>query len=437
MSPTRRLRFTALACGTAVVLTGTAVAGNAAAAPPAPSTPVTSSAPLATYRASLLQWSGQIEQQLTALGQHEPSVARSGAAGTVAAARRLIHDMPEKQLAVLFQATGDNTTLIALPQALAAVTKDTVAKPMSAVTAAPAAPAGVKANAAPSGVKANAVAPALVAAPDCGTAPDPSAVHDAQIAIASAQVALASIPQAIVAGAVIAGEGGVVTAPDPAYATAAAVLQAAQVVVDDQQFQIDQLNNCQEAAHINLLIDVANNLQGDTTNILNAVGGVSTLVDGRTNTIITKTDALNTLLDTRTTTIINNGQALSQLVDSRTNTIITKTDALNSLVDTRTTTIIGQNNLALKVSIEQALVENGATGIATFELPASAGGYFDAQPVGVKAIVTDTLAKMQATHQSVGGDAIGALAAANSALAAGNYKNAYQLYQKAYQSMVK
>ena len=67
--------------------------------------------------------------------------------------------------------------------------------------------------------------------------------------------------------------------------------------------------------------------------------------------------------------------SLSQLVDTRTNTIITKTDALNALVDTRTTTIIGQNNLALKVRIQQALVEP------------SAGGYLDAQPIGVTTVV--------------------------------------------------
>ena len=428
MFRTRRMTLTALAFGTAVALTGTAVAGNAAAAAPPPSTPAASSSTLATYRASLLQWSGQLEQQLTVLGQHEPTVATSGAAGRVAGARRQIQVMPEKQLAVLYQATGDNATLTVLPQALNRVTKDAVSHAVSTATGSPAAP---------SGAKADALTPAVVTAPDCGTAPDPSAVHDAQIAIASAQVALAIIPQAIVAGVVAVGEGAVVTAPDPAYAIAAGVLQAAQVVLDDQQFQIDQQSNCQEAAHINLLIDVANNLDSDTTSILNSVSGVSTLVDTRTNTIIGQNNALNTLLDTRTTTIINNGQALTQLVDTCTNTIITKTDALNALVDTRTTTIIGQNNLALKVSIEQALVEPGATGIATFELPASAGGYLDAQPVGVKAIVTDTLAKMQATHQTVGGDAVSALAAANSALAAGSYKNAYQLYQKAYQSMVK
>lgn len=186
-----------------------------------------------------------------------------------------------------------------------------------------------------------------------------------------------------------------------------------------------------------MLIDVANNLQTDTSNILTAVGGVSTLVDGRTNTIINKTDTLNTLLDTRTTTIIENGSALSTLVDSRTNTIITKTDALNALVDTRTTTIINQNDLALKVSIQQALVEPGPTSIATFELPTSVGGYLDAPPIGVKTVVTDTLTKMQATGQPVGGDAVKALADANTALTAKNYKDAYRLYQKAYQSMVK
>lgn len=431
MSSSRRLVLTALAFGTAVTtLIGTAVAGNAvAASPPAGPTPVASAPTLANYRASLLQLSGQLEQQLIVLGRREPTVAKSGAADQITVARRQIRDMTDKQLAVLYQATAaDTPTLTVLPRAFGAVTKDAVAHPVTPATIVPSAPTGPKTNA---------LTPMLVTAPDCGSAPDPVAVHDAQIAIASADLALAIIPQAIVAGAIILGEGAVVTIPDPVYAIAAAVLKAAQIVLDDQQFQIDQQSNCQQGAHINLLIDVANNLQADTTNILTSVGSVSTLVDGRTNTIITKTDALNALLDARTTTIIDNGRALSTLVDSRTNTIITKTDALNALVDTRTTTIINQNDLALKVSIQQALAEPGSASIATFELPTSVGGYLDAQPIGVKTVVTDTLTKMQATGQSIGGDAVKALADANTALAAKNYKDAYRLYQKAYQAMVK
>ena len=49
---------------------------------------------------------------------------------------------------------------------------------------------------------------------------------------------------------------------------------------------------------------------------------------------------------------------------------------MNALVDTRPTTIVGQNNLALKVRIRQALVEPGAT-----------GRYLDAQPIGVTTVV--------------------------------------------------
>jgi len=402
-----------------LTLTGTALAANPASAqaPPASSDPSPSPSTLANYKASLLDSAGKVEQQVTVIAQHNPTVAKSGTAQKVTDAKQQIQGLNDKQLTTLYQATGNTTAVSALPSTLSAVAQDVTKS----------APLKPNINAAPN----------VVTLPDCGSAPDPVAVHDAQIAISSAQLALAIIPQAIVAGAIVLGEGAVVTVPDPIYAVAAAVLNAAQVVLDDQQFKIDQQSNCQDGAHQQLLVDVANNLASDTTNLLSAIGGLSALVDGRTNTIITKSDAVNQLVDSRTNTIITKSDALNQLVDSRTNTIITKTDALTQLVDGRTNTLIGQIDLALKLSIQQALVDQNQNGIATFEVPARAGGYLDAQPIGVQSLVTDTLAKMQAAGQPVGADAARALSDGNSALAAKAYKDAYRLYQEAYQAMVK
>ncbi len=124
-----------------------AVAGNAAATSPPGPTPVASALTLANYRASLLQLSGQLEQQLIILGRHEPTVAKTGAAGKVTVARRQIRDMTDKQLAVLYQATAETPTLTVLPQAFGAVTKDAVAHPLTPAITLPSAPTGPKTNA--------------------------------------------------------------------------------------------------------------------------------------------------------------------------------------------------------------------------------------------------------------------------------------------------
>jgi hypothetical protein len=117
--------------------------------------------------------------------------------------------------------------------------------------------------------------------------------------------------------------------------------------------------------------------------------------------------------------------------------------AINQLLDTRTQTIVGQLNnaqtsldLDLRHSIEAALAGGGNTAIVAYQLPSSLGGYLDATPIGVQAIVTTTLAMMNTAKQPIGHDATDDLFRANHALAAGQYKQAFTDYQAAYMQLV-
>ncbi|MGH3448104.1 MAG: hypothetical protein ACRDP4_10840 [Nocardioidaceae bacterium] len=351
----------------------------------------------------MLHLVGVVEDQLKVVGRHNTAVAKSNAVEQVAKAEAAIQNMSKQQLANLYAVTGpvsDSSALQALPAATKKLATSTMTSP----------PAGRAAKAKPH----------EVSAPDCGSAPDPDAVHDAQLAISSAQALMAAIPPSLVEGVIALGEGAVTTVPDPAYAVAAGVLAAAQVVLDDLNYKIDKQAGCENDFHHALLINVANELTNGIANILAGIGDLSTLVDNRTNTIITQ------------------NKALQKLVDGRTTTIITQNKALQKLVDERTSTIIGQNDLQLKLDIQQNLTTRAAPeSIATFELPASVGGYLDSTPIGVKEVVTDTLAQMQAAGERVSPHAKADLAKANAALAAHHYKDAYTLYQKSYQGMVK
>lgn len=118
---------------------------------------------------------------------------------------------------------------------------------------------------------------------------------------------------------------------------------------------------------------------------------------------------------------------------------LTTDKAIDQLLDTRTQTIVNQLNTAqasldqaLRHSIEQALAGGNTTTIVSYQLPASLGGYLDSTPVGVQAIVTSTLAMMQAAKQSIAPSAPDNLANGNKALAAGQYKQAFSYYQTAY-----
>ena len=120
------------------------------------------------------------------------------------------------------------------------------------------------------------------------------------------------------------------------------------------------------------------------------------------------------------------GQAINQLLDQRTQTAINQLDTAQASLD-------GD----LRHSIEVALEGGGNTAIVSYEMPSSLGGYLDATPIGVQAIVTSTLSLMQAAKQQIPGGAANQLVQANKALAAGQYIQAFHMYQNAYQQLVR
>ena len=119
-------------------------------------------------------------------------------------------------------------------------------------------------------------------------------------------------------------------------------------------------------------------------------------------------------------------QTISQLVDSRTQTIINQLNTAQTSLDQ-----------GLRHNIELALSGGNVTTIVAYELPSSLGGYLDATPIGVQAIVTNTMSLMQAANQAISPQASKNLTLANNALAAGQYKQAFVYYQQTYGLLVR
>jgi hypothetical protein len=117
---------------------------------------------------------------------------------------------------------------------------------------------------------------------------------------------------------------------------------------------------------------------------------------------------------------------INQLLDTRTQTVVSKLNTAQSSL-----------NAAQQQAIEESLQGGGGTAIASYELPASLGGYLDTTPIGVQAIVTDALARLQQAQQPVDNDAVHHLADANTDLAAGQYKAAFFAFQDAYRALTK
>ncbi len=94
----------------------------------------------------------------------------------------------------------------------------------------------------------------------------------------------------------------------------------------------------------------------------------------------------------------------------------------------------------LKLSIEQALASpTNSVPLAQMELPVTyngvlMGGYLDSQPVGVSEVVSDTIAAMQATGQTLSPQATRDLGLAQQAQSAGQFKLAFDYYRLAYQA---
>ncbi len=124
------------------------------------------------------------------------------------------------------------------------------------------------------------------------------------------------------------------------------------------------------------------------------------------------------------------------------NMIQVEEDQIYALLDSRTQTIINKLNVAQHSldqaqmqAIEEALAGGSGTAIASYELPASLGGWLDSTPIGVQAIVTNAVSSLEQAHQPVSSSAAQKLTSANTALASGQYKQAFFDYQAAYQAL--
>jgi hypothetical protein len=221
-------------------------------------------------------------------------------------------------------------------------------------------------------------------------------IYAAQVAIDVFTQTDAAVPQQLTIGAEVLGEGTTITIPDPAWIIVAALLGAAQIAHDTLAYDQAKANDCN-------LIDQ----EGVVTDIYNNVAYLTALVDSRTTALENEAELIYALVDTQTTQILNQLAAVQASI-----------------------------NLQIKVVIEQDLLESGAGSVVEVQIPASQGGYLDAVPIGVQAIVTNALTQMTEANQAVNPAAPQDLAAANAALGAAQYRRAYTLYSQAYKEIV-
>jgi hypothetical protein len=154
------------------------------------------------------------------------------------------------------------------------------------------------------------------------------------------------------------------------------------------------------------------------------LNNLSTLVNSRLDVAVS-TRATQSSLDTFHNEFTSNSTTVNSKLDGITSSL----DAAHDKLDSLTVVVEDQGELALRMQIESDLSEPGNHPVALFEVPASQGGYLDL----TREIVVDTIAKMRAAGQGVGG-ADAQLAAGDAARAAGDFKGAYTEYGKAYRS---
>ncbi len=221
-------------------------------------------------------------------------------------------------------------------------------------------------------------------------------IFAATLAVDIATVAAAVVPQSLVLGAYVLGEGATFTIPDP-------VNIVTQVLIGIGQIARDTL----------IWLHAIN---ADCT------GGAA---EEQVGIIFDNVNSLIGLVDSRTTAIDNEEQLLYALVDSRNTLILDKIAAIQASL-----------NLELKITIENDLLQGTSGAVADLEVPASDGGYLDATPIGVQQLVTAALQSEQAAGQAVNPAAPEDLAAANADLTAQQYKAAFNLYGQTYREIV-
>ncbi len=221
-------------------------------------------------------------------------------------------------------------------------------------------------------------------------------IYAAQVAIDVFTQTDAAVPQQLTIGAEVLGEGTTFTIPDPAWIIVAALLGAAQILHDTLAYDQAKFNDCNLADQQAVVTDIYNNV-----------------------------DYLTALVDSRTTALENEAELIYALVDTQTTQILNQLAAVQASI-----------NLQIKVVIEQDLLQPGTGSVVEVQIPASQGGYLDAVPIGVQAIVTNALAQMNGAGQAVNPAAPEDLDAANADLAAGKYRQAYALYAQSYKEIV-
>lgn len=223
-----------------------------------------------------------------------------------------------------------------------------------------------------------------------------NAIYAATLAVDVAITADAVVPQSLVLGAYVLGEGATFTIPDPVNIVVQTLIGAAEIARDTLIWQAAINSDCTAGAQQEQIGIIFDNI-----------------------------NSLIQLVDSRTTAIDNEEQLLYALVDSRNTLILNKIGALQASL-----------NLELKVTIEEDLLQGAKGAISSVEVPAVDGGYLNATPIGVQSLVTQALASEQAAGQAINPSAPSTLASANTALAAGQYKQAFNLYAQAYQEIV-
>lgn len=124
------------------------------------------------------------------------------------------------------------------------------------------------------------------------------------------------------------------------------------------------------------------------------------------------------------------------MLDVAYGTIGTLEDAVD-LVQEQLAALESTTDDLLTVDIQDALLKPvGSPPNAAYELPAANGGYLDAEPVGVRSVVTRALTAAQTAGLPVNAAAVTFCQQAGAALAEGDYVVAFELYQRCYQSMV-
>jgi len=268
--------------------------------------------------------------------------------------------------------------------------------------------------------------------PVCVDAPSPYIVEALQLATASLQEAVSLIPPGFTEGAIVAGEGVVTTFPDPAYYAADVAYFISELALQAVQFIVTLNANCETTADQTLVQQLYNNLSdsqqaifSQTQTLLTNVAQLTALANSRTQTLLDKTAALKTYVAEQTTAILNDVSGITTLVNANDSTILSDL-----------TTVEADNNAELTLMIQDNLLTNAQTNVASFELPVSAGGYLNASPVGVQSVVTQTFQAMKQAHMTISADATTALSAADQFLNADQYKLAYLYFKLAYQTVV-